>query len=99
MSEESGITIEQLRVDGGPTRNQYLMQFQSDLLDTVVAVPQMEELSVIGVSYMAGIAMGIYDLEEVMKNLEHKKYFSAMDEEERSRKYQGWKKSVAMVLA
>ena len=99
MSEESGITIEELRVDGGPTRNQYLMQFQSDLLDTVVAVPQMEELSVIGVSYMAGIAMGIYDLEEVMKNLEHKKYFSAMDEEERSRKYQGWKKSVAMVLA
>ena len=45
MSEESGIKIQELRVDGGPTRNQYLMQFQSDILDRKVLVPDAEELS------------------------------------------------------
>ena len=64
MSTESGIDISELRVDGGPTKNKYLMQFQSDIAHVTVQVPSSEELSGIGVAYAAGIAAGIYNKKE-----------------------------------
>ena len=69
MSEESGIKIQELRVDGGPTRNKYLMQFQSDIADVTVQVPSAEELSGIGAAYAAGIAAGIFDREKVFSQM------------------------------
>lgn len=57
MAEDSGIKVDELRVDGGPTKNGYLMQFQSDILDIPVQVPDAEELSAMGPAYAAGIAM------------------------------------------
>ena len=56
---QAGIYLKELRVDGGPTRNKYLMQFQSDILDTPVACADAEELSGIGAAYMAGLSRKI----------------------------------------
>lgn len=98
MSEESGIAIGELRVDGGPTRNKYLMQFQSDIADVAVQVPSAEELSGIGAAYAAGIAAGIYDREEVFGQMHRTRFSPKMDASERDEKYQGWKKAIAQVL-
>lgn len=57
MEEDSGQKISTLRADGGPTKNSYLMKFQSDILGVDVETPDTEELSGIGVAYMAGIAL------------------------------------------
>ena len=93
MSEASGIKIEELRVDGGPTKNSYLMQFQSDLLDIPVKIPDSEELSGIGAAYAAGLASGLYT-QEVFGTLKRTVYQPQMKEEEREHKYQGWKEAV-----
>ncbi|MCC8151514.1 MAG: glycerol kinase GlpK, partial [Lachnospiraceae bacterium] len=61
MEQDTGINIEEMRVDGGPTKNAYLMQFQSDLLQQRISIPEPEELSGIGVAYMAGISCGLYE--------------------------------------
>lgn len=98
MSKESGVPIEELRVDGGPTKNEYLMEFQSDILNIKVEVPQSEELSVIGAVYMAGIAMGLYEPDTLTKNLQYKAYLSKMENETREMKYQNWKNAVDLVL-
>ena len=98
MGQQSGIAIEELRVDGGPTRNDYLMQFQSDIAQIPVQVPSAEELSGIGAAYMAGIGAGIYKLEEVMAGTNRTKYAPAMAKEIRAQKYDGWKEAVSKVL-
>lgn len=97
MEEDSGLTIEALRVDGSPTGNDYLMQFQSDILNARVVVPPAEELSGIGVAYMAGLALGLWD-EQVFEQGERRSYFPSMSEKMRSAKYLGWKKAVQTVL-
>jgi glycerol kinase len=98
MAEESRMGIQELRVDGGPTRNTYLMQFESDILGIPICVPEMEELSVIGAAYMAGISMGLYNAEAVYENHKNTRYFPVMEQQEKQEKYQGWKKAVDMVL-
>lgn len=98
MSEEAGISIGELRVDGGPTRNRYLMQFQSDISNVTVQVPSAEELSGIGAAYVAGIAAGIFDKEKVFGKMQRKRFEPEMDEKIRDEKYWGWKKAVAQVL-
>lgn len=98
MSEESGIAIGELRVDGGPTRNRYLMQFQSDMAHVTVQVPSAEELSGIGAAYAAGIAVGLYVRDEVFAKMSRTKFEPAMDAETRNEKYEGWKHAVSQVL-
>lgn len=98
MQVTAGINGESLRVDGGATKNEYLMQFQSDILNFPVVVPSREELSGIGVSYMAAIALGIYDKKTVFADLKRTQFMPLMDEETRRNKCNGWKKAVNMVL-
>lgn len=98
MSEESGIAIGELRVDGGPTRNRYLMQFQSDMAHVTVQVPSAEELSGIGAAYAAGIAVGLYVRDEVFAKMSRTKFEPAMDAQTRDEKYEGWKHAVSQVL-
>lgn len=98
MSKESGIAIGELRVDGGPTRNKYLMQFQSDIARVTVQVPSAEELSGIGAAYAAGIAVGMYNRDEVFAKMSRTKFDTQMSVEEREEKYAGWKRAVAQVL-
>ena len=97
MEEESGIPIGELRADGGPTRNRYLMQFQSDILNRKVLVPDAEELSGIGAAYAAGRGLGLYG-DEVFTRLKRQEYAPKMCEEIRVRKYNGWKDAVKSVL-
>ena len=93
MKDSAGITINELRVDGGPTRNSYLMQFQSDMLNIPVRVPDSEELSGIGAAYCAGLSAGIYD-KGVFENLKRVSYTPSMSENERNDLYGGWKLAV-----
>lgn len=97
MSRESQLPIRELRVDGGPTKNRYLMQFQSDILNAKILVPDAEELSAIGVAYAAGIALGIYP-EELFENINRKEFQSAMSKDCREKKYAGWLGAVTSVL-
>lgn len=98
MSEESGISIEELRVDGGPTKNSYLMQFQSDILNISVQVPDVEELSGMGAAYAAGIAVGIFDKDNIFQKAKRTTFVANMEKEERESKYKGWKEAVRLVL-
>lgn len=98
MSTESGIDISELRVDGGPTKNKYLMQFQSDIAHVTVQVPSSEELSGIGAAYAAGIAVGIYNKKEVLNKMTRTRFTPQMQPEERAQKYAGWKNAVEQVL-
>lgn len=98
MSAESGIDISELRVDGGPTKNKYLMQFQSDIAHVTVQVPSSEELSGIGAAYAAGIAAGIYNKKEVLNKMTRIRFTPQMQPEERAQKYAGWKNAVEQVL-
>ncbi|WP_195565544.1 glycerol kinase GlpK [Blautia wexlerae] len=98
MSAESGIDISELRVDGGPTKNKYLMQFQSDIAHVTVQVPFSEELSGIGAAYAAGIAVGIYNKKEVLNKMTRTHFTPQMQPEERGQKYAGWKNAVEQVL-
>lgn len=97
MGEDCGIGVEALKVDGGPTRNTYLMQFLSDIANVEVLVPDAEELSGIGPAYAAGIALGLWD-KKVFDNLKRTSYKPQMDEKLRERKYNGWKNAVNMVI-
>ncbi len=96
MEKDSGLTLTELRVDGGPTANEYLMQFQSDISRTNVRVPQAEELSGIGAAMLAGITLGVYDAYTLKANRTKAIYSPGMTEEERIKKYNGWKNAVAM---
>ena len=97
MSEDAGVTVSELRVDGGPTKNAYLMQFQSDIARACVQVPDSEELSGIGPAYAAGLALGVWD-EKIFEKLKRIKYEPKMDEQLRDRKYQGWLSAVQRIL-
>ena len=97
MSEDAKVKVEELRVDGGPTRNGYLMQFQSDIAEAAVQVPDSEELSGIGPAYAAGLALGVWG-EEIFNKLNRVKYEPKMDGEVREKKYSGWKAAVKSVL-
>ncbi|MDL2249958.1 glycerol kinase [Lachnospiraceae bacterium PM6-15] len=97
MSEDAGAPVKELRVDGGPTSNGYLMQFQSDLTKALVKVPKAEELSGIGAAYAAGLALGVWDM-NIFDNSEYKVYEPEMSIAVREKKIAGWKAAVQTVL-
>ena len=97
MSEDAKVKVEELRVDGGPTKNSYLMQFQSDIASAVVQVPDSEELSGIGPAYAAGLALGVWD-KSIFGKLNRIKYEPHMDGTLRDKKYNGWKTAVGTIL-
>ncbi len=98
MRQDTGIEITELRVDGGPTKNRYLMQFQSDLLSIPLRVPKTDELSVVGAAYTAGIAFGVYDKDKVFSEIEAVQFHPDMEQEIRAEKLKGWKEAVNMIM-
>ena len=98
MEQDSGMKLEKLCVDGGPTRNRYLMQLQSDMADLRVCVPDAEELSGIGAAYLAGITMKLFDGDTAFGNLSYHEFRPEMEEAEKTRRYEGWKEAVSKVL-
>ena len=100
MGSGSGISLKELRVDGGPTKNRFLMQFQSDLLQKEVVVSDIEEVSALGATYMAGLATGFWSDQEEIKALRKVKssYTAEMTDEKVNEVYAGWKKAVERAL-
>ncbi|WP_306528754.1 FGGY-family carbohydrate kinase [Megasphaera sp.] len=99
MQKESGYKLPSLRVDGGPTKNAYLMQFQTDLLGCPVDVPDAAELSAIGAAYAAGLAVGLYDKDALFKDMKGISYEPAMAGERRRELIEGWQKAISQTLA
>ena len=98
MQQAYGEAPKQLRVDGGPTRDAFLMQFQADVSGVEVVVPQSEELSGIGAVYAAGLALGVFD-ESIRENRPVRaRYLPSMEKKRRDAKYAGWKEAVKLVL-
>ncbi|WP_322168929.1 FGGY-family carbohydrate kinase [Acutalibacter caecimuris] len=94
---EEGIPLTELRADGGPTRDGYLMQFQADILGLPVAVPEREELSGMGAGYCAGIACGLYR-PEVLERAGRHSYRPQKGSGWMEKHYGGWKKAVGMLV-
>lgn len=101
MEEDSGIKLNTLRVDGGAVVNNFLMQFQSDILNVDVGRPEITETTALGAAYLAGLAVGFWnDREEIMDNWKIEKTFEPyMEEESREKLYEGWKKAVKRALS
>ena len=97
MEDDAGLKLQELRVDGGPTKNAYLMQFQSDILGIPVSVPEHEELSGMGAAYAAGIALGILD-RSILTSAGRSQYRPEMPEALVKKKKEGWKTAVKTVL-
>ena len=100
MEADSGVKLAELRVDGGMTANNLLMQFQADILDTPVILPEVAETTALGAAYAAGIAVGFWDGEQdVIDNWnEAKRWTPNMDSDERDRQIRMWKKAVTKTL-
>lgn len=99
MVENSSIPFCEMRVDGGPTRNNFLMQFQSDMLQKEVVLSNIEEVSALGASFMAGLACGFWkDLDEIKALRKADKTFHPeMPATEVGKLYAGWKLAVKRV--
>ncbi|RMB57110.1 glycerol kinase [Dokdonia sinensis] len=96
MIEDSGKQMKALKVDGGATANDYLMQFQSDILNVEVDRPKMLEVTALGAAFLAGIQAGIWNKKDIAKIRRVDTIFEPkITEHERSRKYTGWKNAVA----
>ena len=97
MKADSGIDLRTLKVDGGASANDFLMQFQADMLGKPVNRPACVESTATGAAYLAGLAVGYWpNKEDVMKNVQLDKVFiPQMETEERDKKRKGWKKAVS----
>ncbi|MCT4606617.1 MAG: glycerol kinase GlpK [Marinisporobacter sp.] len=100
MQEDSNIKLKALKVDGGAVANNFLMQFQSDILGVSVERPEVIETTALGAAYLAGLAVEFWkDKEEIAKRWNVDRTFNAeMDEDTKDTKYTGWKKAVERSL-
>ena len=96
MEADSGIEIQSIKVDGGASANNLLMQFQSDIMQVPVSRPYCVETTAMGAAYLAGLAVGCWkEMEELRKNWkENRIFYPHMEEEVRKRKLNGWKRAV-----
>jgi glycerol kinase len=100
MESESNVTLEELRVDGGATRNAFLMQFQADILGRRVILPTNRDTSALGVAFMAGLTIGIWENQRELEGMwsPAKVYEPNMKKPEADRLYGEWKEAVKRSL-
>lgn len=101
MEADSGIPIRELRVDGGATVNNLLMQFQSDILDVAVVRPEIIETTALGAAYLAGLAVGFWRSPEDISSywVADKTYRPSMEPAEREKLVKGWNRAVKAAIA
>ncbi|WP_136603676.1 glycerol kinase GlpK [Paenibacillus dokdonensis] len=101
MEGDSGIELRTLRVDGGAVHNNFLMQFQSDILGVPVERPVVNETTALGAAYLAGLAVGYWESQKEISELWAKQheFEPVMDENVREGLYGGWKKAVNAAMA
>lgn len=100
MQEDSGLTITQLQVDGGASRNDFLLQFQSDLLQANVVRSTISETTALGAAYLAGLAVGFWKNKQDIADqfLIAQTFTPVEDEEKRRARLDGWKKAIHAVM-
>ncbi|CAD6001427.1 glycerol kinase GlpK [Agreia sp. COWG] len=100
VNADSGVPLTELKVDGGATANDTLLQFQADILNVPVVRPVVAETTALGAAYAAGLAVGYWDnLDDLRNNWqEDKRWTPNMDDAERERLYRNWKKAVTKTL-
>jgi glycerol kinase len=101
MESDAGISITELRVDGGATINNALMQFQSDMLQVPVLRPEVYETTALGAAYLAGLAVGYWDsVEELQKQwLVNARFTPNMPIEKVTSLLKGWRRAVKASIA
>ena len=99
MERDTDIRLQELRVDGGASANNFLMQFQSDIIHTTIRRPMIRETTALGAAYLAGLATGVWnDLDEIREQWTlDKLYTPQMSEEIRERNLRGWDKAIGRV--
>ncbi|NBP71411.1 MAG: glycerol kinase GlpK, partial [Cytophagia bacterium] len=99
MEEDSGIALKALRVDGGASANNMLMQFQADILGTPVERPTVIESTATGAAYLAGIQVGLWQKEQITNNRKiEKRFVPDMPEALRTKLYKGWQKAIERTM-
>ncbi|MGJ7922310.1 glycerol kinase GlpK [Neobacillus sp. LXY-4] len=101
MEADSGIELKTLRVDGGAVKNNFLMEFQSGILNVPVERPTVNETTALGAAYLAGLAVGYWESQDEIATqwaIEHS-FEPTMDDSERDQLYSGWKKAVQAAMA
>ena len=99
MQEDAGLKLASLKVDGGACANNILMQFQADILGTEVERPVVIESTALGAAYLAGIQIGLWKKEDIIKNRKIQKRFTPlMEEQTRAKLYKGWLKAVERTM-
>ena len=101
MQKDAGVTLTELKVDGGASRNDLLMQFQADMLGTAVIRPKVTETTALGAAYLAGLATGYWESIEHIKSLwaMDKEFTPSAEADEVSALKAGWKKAVERTLS
>src|SRR5690554_4440810 len=101
MEKDSGIKLSTLKVDGGAVRNNFLMQFQADILGVPVARPVVNETTALGAAYLAGLAVGYWSSKEeiAQKWAVDTNFQPQMDAAAREKLAAGWKKAVTRALS
>ncbi len=100
MQEDAKISLSTLKVDGGASANNLLMQFQADILGVPVERPEVIESTAMGAAYLAGITVGLWQKNDIISNRTIERQFEpAMDQNERNLKYKGWQKAVNKSMA
>jgi glycerol kinase len=96
MEEDSGMGVKELRADGGAAANQFLMQFQSDILGVPVVIQETTETTALGAAYLAGLAVGFWnDQEQIAANYKvRRKFIPRMSSKQRESLYRKWKMAV-----
>lgn len=99
MEQDSGISVSSLKVDGGASANNFLMQFQADILDGQIVRPMVSETTALGAAYLAGLAIGYYkDIDEIRKNwMKDVSFEPQISTENRKTLYDGWKDCVERI--
>ncbi len=99
MQKDAGTKLKSLKVDGGASENDYLMQFQADILNTEVVRPKTVELTALGAAFLAGLAVGFWKEEDILNTLQTDKIFQPeMTEGKRKKMYNGWQKAVKRTM-
>lgn len=98
MRADTGLDVSELRVDGGPTANGYLMQFQADVTSVDVSVSSVAELSAAGAAFVAGHAAGVYQANAIFEQIRRTTYRAQMDPHHRDLLLAGWKAAVRQAM-
>ena len=99
MQKDSNVELRSLKVDGGACKNNYLMQFQSNLLNSEVVRPEIIESTAMGAGYLAGLFSSLWDKDKIIFNQKiDKKFKPLIDPNKRDKLFQGWTKAVKRTL-